>query len=426
MPPDVPGSGERLRATVARHPLAVDVLVAVGLTALSIVTIAGGALDFGRIEPVTIALILLQTLPLAVRRVAPVPVFLVTFGALLGQGLFAGTSFNSSLGALVALFTVAERLPERISLGAALLAAAAITLLIVSRAGLPAGLSGLVQSILTVFVVWLVGCWAQERRRYIGTVEERAARAERERERREVLAVAVERERIARELHDVVSHHVSVIVIQAGAAARALDRRPADARAAVDAIDHSARAAMTEMRRMLGILGPGGGRGDAGAEVRGTSGGPGDEALAPMPRLDRLGALLEQIRAAGQRVELTLTGDPRPLDPGLELTAFRTIQEALTNTLKHAPGGRVTVTVGYDPEALTLEIVDDGGRGRDGSHERDEPGRGLIGMIERAALFGGTLEAGRHGPGFRVAARLPLPAPDATATAASGAAAVAH
>ena len=106
-----------------------------------------------------------------------------------------------------------------------------------------------------MFVVWLVGTWAQERRRYIGTVEERAARAEREREARAALAVAEERERIARELHDVVSHHVSVIVIQAGAALRALDRRPADARTALEAIDASGRQAMTDMRRMLGILG---------------------------------------------------------------------------------------------------------------------------------------------------------------------------
>ena len=107
-----------------------------------------------------------------------------------------------------------------------------------------------------MFVVWLIGTWARERRRYIGTVEERAGRAEREREQRAALAVAEERERIARELHDVVSHHVSVIIIQAGAALRALERRPADARTALEAIDGSARAAMTEMRRMLGILGP--------------------------------------------------------------------------------------------------------------------------------------------------------------------------
>jgi signal transduction histidine kinase len=137
-----------------------------------------------------------------------------------------------------------------------------------------------------------------------------------------------------------------------------------------------------------------------------------DEALAPMPGLARLGELLEQVRATGQRVELAVQGEPVTLDPGLDLTAYRIVQEALTNTLKHAPDGRVVVTIGYEPSMLTLEVVDDGGRGRvaaatAGLAHGVDPGHGVIGMIERAALFGGTLEAGRHGSGFRVAARLP-------------------
>ena len=401
----VPRGG--LRTFFETRPLLVDALIALGLTLLSLVTIAGGAGDFGTIEPLSLVLILLQTVPLVARRIAPVPVFIVTFGALLGQGLFAGDTFNSSIGGLVALFTVAEREPQRVSIAAAIAGAAGVAALIIGRVGLQAGLSGLVQSLLSVFVVWLIGTWAQERRRYIGTVEERAARAEREREQRAALAVAEERERIARELHDVVSHHVSVIVIQAGAALRAVERRPADARTALEAIDGSARAAMTEMRRMLGILGPGGSTRPAGAGAVTA-----DEALAPMPGLARLGELLEQVRATGQRVELGVEGTPVPLDPGLDLTAYRIVQEALTNTLKHAPDGHVAVTIRYEPDALAIEIVDDGGRGRSGvaptlRHDTD-PGRGLIGMVERAALFGGRLEAGRHGAGFRVAARLPL------------------
>ena len=403
-----PGQPGALRTFFATRPLLVDALIALGLTLLSLVTIAGGARDFGTIEPVSLVLVLLQTVPLVARRIAPVPVFIVTFGALLGQGLFAGDTFNSSIGGLVALFTVAEREPQRVSIAAAIAASAGIAVLIIGRVGLQPGLSGLVQSLLSVFVVWLVGTWAQERRRYIGTVEERATRAEREREQRAALAVAEERERIARELHDVVSHHVSVIVIQAGAALRALERRPADARTALEAIDGSARAAMTEMRRMLGILGPGGSARPDGAGALSA-----DEALAPMPGLARLGELLEQVRATGQRVELAVEGTPVPLDPGLDLTAYRIVQEALTNTLKHAPDGRVAVTIRYEADALALDIVDDGGRGRSAGaptlrHDA-EPGRGLIGMVERAALFGGRLEAGRHGAGFRVAARLPLP-----------------
>jgi signal transduction histidine kinase len=400
--------GGGLPGILRAHPLVVDALVAVGLTLLSLVTIAGGAGDFGSIEPLSFALILLQTLPLVARRIAPVPVFAITFGALLWQALFAGDTFNSSLGALVALFTVAERASQRVSIAAAAIAASGIAALIISRVGIQAGLSGLVQSLLTVFVVWLVGTWAQERRRYIGAVEDRATRAEREREQRTALAVAQERERIARELHDVVSHHVSVIVIQAGAALRALDRRPADARTALEAIDGSARAAMTEMRRMLGILGPAPTNRDDGAPTPTA-----DDSLAPMPGLARLGELLEQVRATGQRVELAVDGDPVALDPGLDLTAYRIVQEALTNTLKHAPDGHVAVTLRYEPAMLTLEVIDDGGRGRTtdgtaGLAHGEDPGHGVIGMIERAALFGGTLEAGRHGRGFRVAARLPI------------------
>ena len=151
--------------------------------------------------------------------------------------------------------------------------------------------------------------------------------------------MAEERERIARELHDVVSHHVSVIVIQAGAALRALDRRPADARTALEAIDASGRRAMADMRRMLGILGRGRQR------HAGRATGDADDA-APMPGLDRLGELLEQVRATGQGRELAVIGDARPLPPGLELAAYRIVQEALTNTLKHAPEGHVT---GDDP-----------------------------------------------------------------------------
>lgn len=407
--PQPPSQGT-IRARIGRNPLLVDSLIALGFTAVSLITIAGGAADFGRIEPVSLALILLQTLPLAFRRVAPVPVFIVTMTALIGQGLFAGTTFNSSLGALVALFTVAEQCDRRTGTVAAVAAAAAITALILVKVGVPAGLSGLVQSLLTVLVVWIVGTWAQERRRYIGTVEDRAERAEREREARAALAVVEERERIARELHDVVSHHVSVIVIQAGAALRALDRRPADARMAVEAIDASGRQAMTDMRRMLGILGRTPGSDTSADGMTATA----DDALAPMPTLDRLGELLEQVRATGQRVELSVWNDVRPLDPGIELAAYRIVQEALTNTLKHAPQGHVSVAIRYEADALGIEVVDDGGQGRAAgsplSHE-GEAGRGLIGMVERAAVFGGTLEAGRHGRGFRVAARLPLESP---------------
>ena len=210
-----------------------------------------------------------------------------------------------------------------------------------------------------MFVVWLIGTWAQERRRYIGTVEERAARAEREREQRAALAVAEERERIARELHDVVTHHVSVIVIQAGAALRALDRRPADARAALEAIDGSARAALTDMRRMLGILGPGAGP----ARQDGAGAVTADEALAPMPGLDRLGELLEQVRAAGRR---SSCGRGRAPCRSIRARAVR-LPDRPGGADQHAqarPGGHVRGDAPLPAGRARIEVVDDGGRGR--------------------------------------------------------------
>jgi signal transduction histidine kinase len=405
---------ETLRTRLARNPLLVDSLIAAALTALSLFTILGGALDFSRTDAVGLVLALLQTVPLALRRRHPVPVFLVTIGALGAHALVAtGTSFNSSLGGLVALFTVAEQCSRRTGILAAALAASVVGGVILVRVGVPAGLSGLVQSLLSVVVVWLVGTWAQERRRYIGTVEERAARAEADREARAAAAVTEERARIARELHDAVTHHVSVIVIQAGAGLRTLERRPEDARSALEAIDSSGRRALADMRRMLGILAPERASGDAAS---------GEAVPTPMPGLDRLGELLDQVRAAGLRTELSVEGTPRPLDAGVELSAYRIVQEALTNTLKHAPDARAAVTVRYEPGALEVEVADDGGSGRVSGGALAHPGeagRGLIGMRERAALFGGTLDAGPHAAGFRVLARLPVdaaaPGPEARA-----------
>jgi signal transduction histidine kinase len=398
---------DRLAAGVADSPLLVDGLIALGLTALSLITVIGGARDIGQIEPVSLVLLVLQTLPLLLRRRFPVAVFVVTLTATVVHVVFATAAINTTIGSLVALFTVAERHDRRGSGLAALAAGAAIGILIVAKAGLPAGLSGFVQSELSVFVVWVLGTWARERRRYVGTVEERALRAEREREALAERAVADERERIAREMHDVVTHHVSVIVIQAGAGLRALDRRPEDARAALAAIDASGRRALADMRRMLGILGR------APGAVPGTAGGVSDEALAPMPGLDRLGELLEHVRSAGLPVELAVRGDPRPLDQGVELAAYRIIQEALTNSLKHARGARAHVTVEYEARALELCVDDQGGSGDRGIAESGGHGHGLIGMRERVALFGGRLETGPTGTGFRISARLPLDPPPA-------------
>ena len=307
------------------------------------------------------------------------------------------------------MYTVAELCDRRQSAAALVGVGVSVGALIIGKGGVPGGLSSLIQSELVIVIVWLLGSWSRERREHLDVAEKRALLAEREREVQAERAVAEERTRIARELHDVIAHHVSVIVIQAGAGLRSIDRRPAEARGALIAIDENGRRALADMRRMLGVLGRGETpASESGAIVPGTD--PTD-GLAPMPSMDRLGELLEHVRAAGMPVELAVTGDPRPLDPGVELSAYRIIQEALTNSLKHARGARARVDVRYEPAALEVEVQDDGGQAaRDGNRAAVPAGtgHGLIGMRERAALFGGRLEAGPVGRGFRVAAWLPL------------------
>jgi signal transduction histidine kinase len=221
-------------------------------------------------------------------------------------------------------------------------------------------------------------------------VEERAEQLEREQEANTRRAAAEEQARIAREVHDVVAHNLSVIIVQATAAERVFGADPANAERAVQAIGRTARQALDELRRVLGVV---------------VIGEP-DSRLAPQPTLDRLDPLLERVRAAGLDVRCETSGERRPLPSALELSAYRIVQEALTNTLRHANAEHATVRVRYDDEALCLEIVDDGTieASPNGSN-----GRGLIGMRERVATFGGEVETGPNaGGGFRVAARLPL------------------
>jgi signal transduction histidine kinase len=206
-------------------------------------------------------------------------------------------------------------------------------------------------------------------------------------------AVAAERAAIARELHDVVAHHMSVMVVQAGAARAVGDFDPAAASDALRQIESSGRTGLAEMRRLLGILK---------AEDDG-------DGRTPQPGLADLGELLDAMRATGLAVEAVVEGSSRSLPPGVDLSAYRIVQEALTNALRHAGGASARVLVRYEPNALELEIADDGPGPPDGAPTR---GHGLIGMRERAQLFGGAFEAGpRPGGGFLVRARLPFEAP---------------
>jgi len=221
----------------------------------------------------------------------------------------------------------------------------------------------------------------------------RRARIERDRERAASDAVAAERARIARELHDVVAHAVSVMVVQAGAARTVVERDPEAARHALRQIESTGRTGLVELRRLLGIL-----KADA------------DPAeLEPQPGLDRLDDLLATVRAAGLPVETTTEGTPRRLAPGADLTAYRLIQEALTNVMKHAGDAHANVALRYGDEHLEIEVADDG-RGPM-PDQGGGMGHGLIGMRERIALFGGSLETGaRTGGGFVVRARIPVEA----------------
>jgi len=221
---------------------------------------------------------------------------------------------------------------------------------------------------------------------------ERLRRAEAGHEAQTRQAVAAERARIASELHDVVTHNVSVMVVQAGAARRVLDSSPDQARDALVAVEASGRTAMGELRHLLGLLAP------AGAEDQ--------AALAPQPGAGQVAALVDRVRAAGLDVELTVTG-ARDLPPGADLTAYRVVQEALTNVIKHAGVARAAVSLEYRPDDLLITVTDDGDPGA--GQAPGTGGRGLIGLRERIALYGGELDAGpRPGGGWRVRARIPV------------------
>ena len=385
----------RIRAALAASPLAVDTAIAVGLTFLSLGSYSDGPTATGSAGSLTLALLLLENLPLIVRRRFPALVLLVIGGAtMLHIALLpAGGALTSGLGILVAVYTAGEQLERRFSLLLTALVGASFAGVLGVRGDLGLALQSTVQTLLVFGVAWLVGDASRIRRLYAATLEDRARMLEREREERAAQAVREERERIARELHDVVTHHVSVIVIQAGGAARVLDKHPDEARSALDAIATTGRLALTDMRRMLGILGE-------------------SQTAEPMPGLDQLAALVDQVRAAGMAVELEVTGDARPLDPGLEVSAYRIVQEALTNSIKHAGGGPARVSIRYAVDALELSIDDERGVGMPDVAVVEPPheGRGIVGMRERVAMLRGTFHAEPTATGFRVTARLPVDA----------------
>jgi signal transduction histidine kinase len=378
-----------------RRPLIQDIALALGLFVLSLVTVttgrteSAGSPNNGPSGVVLFVLVLFATLPIALRRRFPVEVFAITLSAAVISDLIGGPF--QFIGALVGLYTVAAYLGRPTSIYAAAAAGIATVVTSIGDSGTP---MAQVSAILAVFAgSWLLGDNIRTRRAYLRELEDRADRLEREREESIRRAAADEHARIARELHDIITHNVSVMTVQAAAAGDVFDTQPGRVREALDSIELTGREALTELRRLLGRVRP---------EDGGTE-------LAPQPGLARLDALLEQVRAAGLHVDLTVEGEPRELPIGLDLSAYRIVQEALTNILKHAHASKATVHIRYEPDAIELEVVDDG---RGPAPDEAQRGEGIIGMRERAALVGGALRVGRApGGGFVVDARIPLPEP---------------
>jgi signal transduction histidine kinase len=379
-------------AQVARQDV-IDVVAALVLCALTVIEVTSSAPDGSRsLDSLGVVLLLLQTLPIAVRRRYPIAVIWLTGLSVTGYAILGYPTTIGGIGNVVAFYTVAVRLgrkPSGISLAIASVCIVIGSAVTVANGWIPAEI--LAWNLVAYLVTWVVADTVRGRRIRAAEAEALAASEAREREDRARLAVAEERTRIARELHDVVAHHVTVMVVQAGAARRSLDSSPEDAREALAAVESVGRTTLEEMRRILGVL----------------RAGPDDETLQPQPGIDRLPALLDQTREAGLPVALTVEGAPRTLPPGIDLTAYRIVQEALTNTLKHAGRASATVTLRYKPDSFAIEVADDG-RGA-AALATYADGHGLVGMRERVGVFGGRLDAGpRPSGGYAVRAVLPL------------------
>jgi signal transduction histidine kinase len=262
-------------------------------------------------------------------------------------------------------------------------------------------LPGTALAILVAFI-WTFGDLMRTRRAYVGELEERARLLEFERDQQARLARSAERARIARELHDVIAHSLSVVVAQADGGLYAGEKNADAARTALATIGQTSRQALSEMRRLLGVL-----RTEGEPDHGSPDGAAPDR--APQPSLAQLPDLIAQVRASGLPIDVRVTGDERPLAGGTELAAYRIVQEALTNTLKHGgPQARATVRLGYERDTLNIHVFDNG---RGVSAHSDGQGHGIHGMHERIAVYGGVLRAGpRDGGGFEVVAQLPLSA----------------
>ena len=368
-----------LRELIRRHG---DPILAAGLVALALVEIAAdGGLSTGQ-RLANWAVVLAFGAGFAVRRRFPIPLLGLLLVVAVADSWIGEPGGGEVVGLfmLLSVYTAAAHTDGRAMwLAAAITFATACVVMLTDPEGL--NLSAVVFFSLLFGTPWAVGRAIRHRRlREVALVGEQEQRAR--------AAVAEERTRIARELHDVVAHAISVIVVQARGGRRLLEAEPDEARSAFDTIESTGQRALDEMRRLLGML-----RAD-------------DEelALAPQPSLARLDTLVADVERAGLPVELTVEGEPAELPPGIDLSAYRIVQEALTNALKHAGPARARVLVRYGPGEVELEVADDGAGGGNGAGG----GHGLIGIQERVAMLGGDVEAGRRPDGgYAVRARLP-------------------
>jgi signal transduction histidine kinase len=376
-------------AWLSRHPSLVDGVPAIGLALLGLPS------AFLARMWVLLPIIAGLVVPIVFRRRYPVQAFAIAVVAGAFQVLTGTAPVGSDLAILVLLYTLAAYRPREVSVpGLIVCMAGSATAVTVWAHGLAVLNRFLLATVIfsgTALVAWVLGDSMRYRRAYLTSLEDRAARLERERDQQAQIATAAERARIARELHDVIAHNVSVMVVQADGAAYALRTDPERAGQALAAISLTGRKALAEMRRLLGVLRSGDERAD----------------LAPVPGLDQLRELVEQARHAGMSVSINLEGPPRPLPAGAELAAYRVVQESLTNTRKHGGlAAAATVTLRYEPHGLLLQVTDDGLGAA--AAAADEPGHGLTGMRERIEMYGGTIQAGPlPGGGYQVTARLP-------------------
>jgi signal transduction histidine kinase len=391
--------GRALIREIRRRPFVVDGLFALLLTTLSVaglLTIHEYAPeDSGIKDPDALGVVLaaMQTLPLAWRRRHPDQVLTAVGIATVAFYALGYETTLGGIGVMVALYTVASLCSRRDSLTAAGVTAVALAVVLVVAEDLSADI--VVSNYVIFGTAWILGDNVRTRRAYTKNLEERAEQLERDQGASSRRAAADERERIAREMHDIVAHSVSVMVVQAGAARRVLESNISSesAKDALKQIEDTGRSALTDMRRMLGILRS-----------------PTDSAdLSPQPSITQLDDLMAQARDAGVQVEHEVIGDPRPLPSAMDLSAYRIVQEALTNTIKHAGPARARVVVRYESDRIEIE-VEDNGRGAAGELRNGKgPGHGLVGMRERAALYGGRVKAGpRPGGGYSVKATIPL------------------